>query len=113
VTFVGGFGRFLIINNLDYQEHPSEYGIHWNFYTTIAIINIGQVFVQDPSQAVKFALIIMTLYQLVLSNTPLQEYVFYAPRTEFVSANREGILSLIGYFSLQLFGIGIGRLLYT
>jgi len=30
----------------------------------------------------------------------------------FVSANREGILSCFGYFSLQLIGIGLGRFLY-
>jgi phosphatidylinositol glycan class W len=49
----------------------------------------------------------------MLSTTPLQEYVFYAPRTDLLSANREGLLSLIGYFSLQLLGIGIGRFIYS
>jgi len=55
----------------------------------------------------------MLAHQLILAATPLQEYVFYAPRTDLLSANREGLLSLIGYFSLQLLGIGIGRYLYS
>ena len=43
----------------------------------------------------------------------LGEFVFFAPRTDFVSANREGLVSVIGYFSLQLIGIGMGRFLYS
>jgi len=107
-----GFLRFFLLSELDYQGHASEYGIHWNFYSTIAVINIMQSFLYDPSQSITLAIVIMTGYQLVLSATPLQDYVFYAPRTDIVSANREGLLSLIGYFSLLLFGIGIGRFIF-
>lgn len=32
--------RFWVIQDFDYQEHASEWGIHWNFYTTIAIIGL-------------------------------------------------------------------------
>ena len=39
--------------------------------------------------------------------------MFFAPRTDVISANREGIFSVIGYFSLQIIGIGLGRLLYS
>ena len=37
-----GFLRFCVISDLDYQDHPSEWGIHWNFYTTIAAITLCQ-----------------------------------------------------------------------
>ena len=39
-------------------------------------------------------------------------FVFFAPRVDFISANREGIFSVVGYFALQIIGIGMGRLLY-
>jgi len=42
----------------------------------------------------------------------LEQFIFFAPRTDFVSANREGIFSLVGYVSLQMIGIGIGNILY-
>ena len=42
----------------------------------------------------------------------MAEYVFFAPRTDFISANREGIFSVVGYFSLQIIGVGMGRLIY-
>ena len=38
--------------------------------------------------------------------------MFTAPRINFISANREGLFSLVGYFSMQIIGIGLGRLLY-
>lgn len=112
VTFIGGFGRFLVVHEMNYQEHISEYGTHWNFYTTVALIGISQNLVFNSAYAITLALTIMTVYQVILTATPLQSYVFYAPRTDLFSGNREGILSLIGYFSIQLMGIGIGRFLY-
>lgn len=51
-------------------------------------------------------------YQVGITYFNFAEYVFFAPRVDFVSANREGIISVIGYFSLQLVGVGLGRFLY-
>jgi len=62
VTLCAGFFRFLLLNELDYQGHASEYGIHWNFYSTISLINIFQSFVRDPKYSVWLALSIMTVY---------------------------------------------------
>jgi GWT1 len=78
----------------------------------VSIINILQAFLRDPKYAMSLAIAIILGYQLVLSATPLQNYVFFAPRADIISANREGLLSLIGYFSLLLFGIAIGRFLF-
>lgn len=32
--------RFLVIDDLEMLEHPSEWGTHWNFYTTVAVISL-------------------------------------------------------------------------
>lgn len=37
---VVGMFRFLMVKGADYQEHASEWGTHWNFFTTIAMINL-------------------------------------------------------------------------
>ena len=55
----------------------------------------------------------MVIYQFYISRTNLDEYMFFAPREDFISGNREGIYSLIGYISLQLMGYGIGRFLLS
>lgn len=95
-----GFARIALLSKLDYQEHPSEYGIHWNFYTTIAIINILLVFIKSASIALPLAFVLMISYEFVLNEYALDKFIFYAPRVDFISANREGIASLVGYFSL-------------
>jgi hypothetical protein len=39
--------------------------------------------------------------------------MFFAERTDFISANREGLYSLVGYISLQFMGYGIGRFMLS
>ena len=51
-------------------------------------------------------------YEAVIKTYELDQFIFYAPRTDFWSANREGICSLVGYISLQLIGIGLGNFIY-
>ena len=84
----------------DYQEHPSEYGVHWNFYTTIALVAIMLVFLRNPDFALTIAFSLMVGYEFVINEYGLDKYIFYAPREDFISANREGIASLVGYLSL-------------
>ena len=71
-----------------------------------------QTFIVDSSKAILIALSLMLGYQFALTQYNASQFVFYAPRIDFVSANREGLFSLIGYFSMQIVGIGLGRLLY-
>ena len=95
-----GIFRILLLNSSDYQEHPSEWGIHWNFYTTVAAINILQALIKWPNYSIPFAFVLILSYQMVISSYSIEQFVFFAPRTTFFSANREGILSLVGYFAL-------------
>jgi len=55
------------------------------------------------------ALTIMLLYEFSLMSLGLKNYVFYGPRTDFISANREGVVSSFGYLAVCLFGIEVGR----
>jgi phosphatidylinositol glycan class W len=107
-----GFSRIVLLSKLDYQEHPSEYGIHWNFYTTIAIVNILLCFVRYPEGCLPLGFALMIAYETLIVTFELDKYIFYAPRSDFVSANREGICSLVGYLSLQLIGVGLGNFIY-
>lgn len=36
-----GFARLLVTKSVDYHEHVSEYGVHWNFFFTLAIVKVG------------------------------------------------------------------------
>ena len=62
-----GFMRILMLKSTDYQEHASEYGIHWNFYTTIALVNVLLVFARRPEHSLWIGLALMIAYELCLA----------------------------------------------
>jgi phosphatidylinositol glycan class W len=47
-------------------------------------------------------------YSWVFKQLNLKDYILYAPRTDFISANKEGIFSLPCYVAITLVGIGVG-----
>jgi len=51
------------------------------------------------------------VHQALLSSM-LQEFVATAPRMSFISQNKEGIISLVGFSSLYLISIQIGNFLH-
>ena len=38
-----GMGRILSLKGVDYQEHVSEYGVHWNFFFTLACVRVSSI----------------------------------------------------------------------
>lgn len=102
---------------LDYQEHVSEYGVHWNFFFTMGVMAMVPSLVPWRGTWILPAFILV-FYQLALSVGNLQEYIETAPRIcdandttciGFVAANREGILGCLGYLSLFFIGEYVGR----
>lgn len=114
--FLLGAVRFVAINELDYQQHVSEYGVHWNFFITLALTKlIGSFCIACVSQLrdLKFvAVILILIHEFILDNGGTQ-YVNdpenKVQRTDFLSSNREGIYSLLGYISLYLISVYIGH----
>ena len=67
-----GFVRILLLSELDYQEHASEYGIHWNFYTTIAVVNLLVVVVRNANHALPMAFVTLIGYELTMKEFGLE-----------------------------------------
>ncbi|KAI5282885.1 Glucosaminyl phosphatidylinositol (GlcN-PI) nositol acylation protein [Ascosphaera aggregata] len=108
-----GFVRLYSVKGLDYAEHVTEYGVHWNFFFTLALLG---PFVEIFHSATRFipsyealALLIAVAYQVILESTSLKEYILLSPRnTSLLAKNREGVFSFIGYLAIFLAGRATG-----
>ncbi|KAL5628296.1 hypothetical protein BROUX41_003044 [Berkeleyomyces rouxiae] len=107
-----GVVRMLSVKGLEYAEHTTEYGVHWNFFFTLGLLPpfvamSAALFDIIPSFAAQ-AILIITGYQVTLYATPLQNYIIMAERLNLISKNREGIFSFIGYLAIFLAGQDMG-----
>ncbi|KAI5476463.1 GWT1-domain-containing protein [Pseudohyphozyma bogoriensis] len=89
-----GVVRVLMVKGVDYPEHVSEYGVHWNFFFTLALVPIFGTLLAPLSPTIDYAWIAVI--------------VMGPQRTTFLTANREGIVSLPGYLAIFLLGLSTG-----
>jgi len=104
-----GMVRTLVVKFSNYQEHVTEYGVYWNFFITLAFIGLFTSVVDIDVKYLEWAgAILILIYQIILY-LGVEEYIITEhPRTNFLSQNKEGIFSLIGYTSLFYLGAKIG-----
>lgn len=113
-----GVTRFFVINELDYQQHVSEYGVHWNFFLTLAITKVlGTIIIGilPRIEHTKYAAIVLvTLHELSLQ-LGLSSYVIDANNTikrdNFLNANREGLFSILGYVAIYLASVYVAHVI--
>ncbi|NXE08967.1 PIGW protein, partial [Lophotis ruficrista] len=111
-----GVGRLLSVKSIEYQEHTSEYGVHWNFFFTLAFVRLAAslllaLFPKNKSWIIAVSLAV--LYQLTLNATSLKMFLLHGSngrdtRAGFVDANREGLLSLAGYLAIYMASVQVG-----
>jgi len=107
-----GFIRLYSVKGLDYAEHVTEYGVHWNFFFTLGLLPPFVALFQSAFEIVPsyeaLAVALGIFYQLVLEFTDLKAFILTAPRVGLLSKNREGIFSFFGYLAIFLAGQGTG-----
>lgn len=109
--FILGLIRLVSVKTVDYHEHVSEYGHHWNFFFTLACLPILNAIFMPIIRLVSpllTSLLISFLYEYLLINKGLLEYIITGPRDTLIDANREGIFSLFGYFPIFLNAFALG-----
>lgn len=111
-----GLIRLYTVKGLDYAEHVTEYGVHWNFFFTLALlppfVELSDMLTACiiPSHEVVSVLFAL-IYEIVLDNTALKRYILVSPRgPDLLSKNREGVFSFIGYLSIFLAARGTGMM---
>lgn len=127
-----GVIRLLTNKRLEYQEHVSEYGVHWNFFFTLCFMELFVVvwrrFKPNLGSGVPLDGIVATAtmitYQMYLSSGG-QDFIENGERRctakyneawtmcDVFYANREGILGSVGYVCVRLLSEEIGRFCLT
>ncbi|KAL4986780.1 GPI-anchored wall transfer protein 1 [Aspergillus falconensis] len=108
-----GMVRLYSVKNLDYAEHVTEYGVHWNFFFTLGFLPpFLEIFeglaTLIPSYEL-LSLAVAVLYQIALESTDLKSYILVSPRgPDLLSKNREGVFSFLGYLAIFLAGRATG-----
>lgn len=112
-VFALGIIRLVSVKALDYQEHESEYGVHWNFFFTLSLLPIAFTLVRRLNFPVRLSytikgLLIALSHEIVLKNTGLMEWTLTSPRVNLLSQNKEGLVSFVGYLAIFTFGYSLG-----
>ncbi|XP_017570364.1 phosphatidylinositol-glycan biosynthesis class W protein [Pygocentrus nattereri] len=107
-----GLVRLASVKSTGYHEHVTEYGLHWNFFFTLAIVRVvasALLVVFPVNSSWLMALVISGVYQVVLETTDLKSFITQnGGRNNFVEANREGIFSVVGYIAIYMAGVQAG-----
>ncbi|XP_023132259.2 phosphatidylinositol-glycan biosynthesis class W protein-like isoform X1 [Amphiprion ocellaris] len=108
-----GMGRLVSVKMSNYHEHVTEYGVHWNFFFTLAIVRVVAsilLTVLPATQSWVFALLMSGFYQFALETSQLKAFIIHNNDRErdFLHANKEGIFSIMGYVAIYLTGVQIG-----
>lgn len=108
-----GMARLLSVKMTGYHEHVTEYGVHWNFFFTLAIVRVvaSMLLVVLPARQLwVFAFLISGLYQFILETSELKTFIIHNNDRDkgFLHANKEGIFSITGYVAIYLAGVQVG-----
>ena len=107
-----GLLRLYFVKNLEYQEHVTEYGVHWNFFITLSFLPIVLVFIDPIADYIPrfvIALVLSGVYDWKLVKDPsFLKFLILEDRDTLFKANREGIFSFIGYCAIFLWGQSTG-----
>ncbi|KAI8802924.1 GPI-anchored wall transfer protein [Cladochytrium replicatum] len=105
-----GIVRAIATKSVNYQEHLSEYGVHWNFFFTLAFIPLGVTAVTSFTPSISFRLlgILVAIGYEVALKIGLEAYINDPRRRTLIDMNKEGIFSLSGYLAIFLFSADLG-----
>ncbi|KAI6041480.1 GWT1-domain-containing protein [Pisolithus marmoratus] len=108
-----GLIRLMAVKGTDYPEHVTEYGVHWNFFMTLSLLPVFEVFTHGVILHIPIGLLglwIGVVQQCLLSFAGLGDVLLNAPRSNIILANKEGLISLLGYFSIHIIGLSVGTI---
>ncbi|KAH9425049.1 hypothetical protein DERP_011777 [Dermatophagoides pteronyssinus] len=109
-----GLFRLVATKSVNYQEHVTEYGIHWNFFFTISFVKILSsilcALLGEQINLYTVSIMIMIVHQIMLKTFGTEFIMDPSNRSlNLFAANKEGFISLPGFISIYLFFVQLGR----
>ncbi|PWY99824.1 GWT1-domain-containing protein [Testicularia cyperi] len=106
--------RVIMVKGVEYPEHVTEYGVHWNFFITLAVMPFAATVSRPFSRHLRYSVlgfVLSAAHQVLLSSTWWQEWALSStvPRDTLASQNKEGITSLPGYLAIFYLGLDLGH----
>ncbi|XP_054824550.1 uncharacterized protein At4g17910 isoform X3 [Prosopis cineraria] len=85
-----GFIRFVTTAGVNYQLHVSEYGVHWNFFFTLAGVSILTSMVNIPPQysGILGSLVLVGYWGMYLVGVHLGNYLFFETSSSASKSSR-------------------------
>ena len=94
------------------QEHVTEYGVHWNFFFTLAVLPIISIAIRPACETLGYTqmgIMITGIHQSLLSYGGLESWILSPTRKGLIGMNKEGLVSLPGYLGIYILSLAIGR----
>jgi len=117
LLLLGGL-RYLSVQGTGYHVHVSEFGLHWNFFFTLAVTKIFSSIIYTTGFGVDWswflALGVGVSHEIGLSVGLGKWILDEGPRGQgdLVEANREGLVSSIGFLAIHLAGVAWGATIF-
>eukprot|EP00039_Didymoeca_costata_P030854 m.31740 g.31740 ORF g.31740 m.31740 type:complete len:436 (+) comp8344_c0_seq1:85-1392(+) len=116
-----GMIRVLTVKAANYTEHSSEYGVHWNFFWTLAGVMTFHILLKSINKVpltqnslLPCAVFMAVLHIFVLGQMQMEKVIVEdSPRKTWFDMNREGLTSLSGYISIFEFAASVGLLFFS
>lgn len=113
-----GLIRLVSVKSLEYQEHVTEYGVHWNFFMTLGILPIFMGISDPILEAVPrffVGLGLAALYEVLLQKFGVSQFILDETNrsTNLLTMNKEGVFSFLGYLSIFILGQSFGSFVLT
>lgn len=112
-----GILRLALVRATDYQHHVTEYGLHANFFFTLAFVKITcswWVWRLNCISSLLLAVFISIGHHFhLVSGNGAAWTLSDLPRDTLITANREWIVSMPGYIAIYLLGTAIGNYIFN
>lgn len=115
IILVIGVGRMVAIELVNYHKVVDEYGVHWNFFVTLAVVEFTTALVAAYDYDWLIVSVLMIGQEIAYIFTPLGEYILHGERDmdSYLSMNKEGLASITFFTFIMIIAMRLGKSVFV